>query len=204
MATLTALAAVQPPHAQNAAGPASATQYSTRAANQAPTQAPASSSAQSQTAPQPSPQTPSHQLHFIIVNFDYDFSKTPPCSPRKPKRPCVAQFAIYETTAGTLEKLRIFLFYVPLPAKRNGSVPITFQSPKQIDFVLGWHKLSVGALEDTGKGSHLKLCDSCATWIKVQVGPSPTPSTPAPGASIMPPETPPPASPPSASPTPGP
>ena len=75
--------------------------------------------------------------HCITVQFEYDFSKTPPCVGSKPKHPCVAQFAIYETTAGTKKKSRVFLFYVPLPVKQSGAVQVTGESPKQIDFVLG-------------------------------------------------------------------
>jgi hypothetical protein len=162
-----------------------------------PTQA--SSSAQStapssgQNAPQQTP--PADAWHCITVQFQYDFSKTPPCAGSKPKHPCVAQFAIYETTAGTNKKHRIFLFYVPLPAKPSGVVQVTGESPKQIDFVLGAHKLSVGALDDTGKDSHMKFCDSCATWINVQAGPTPAPSTPAPGTSDAPPGSSPPSPP---------
>ena len=147
-----------------------------------------------QNAPQQTP--PTDAWHCITVSFEYDFSKTPPCAGSKPKHPCVAQFAIYETTAGTNKKNRVFLFYVPLPVKQSGAVQVTGESPKQIDFVLGWHKLGVGALDETGKDSHMKFCDSCATWIDVEAGPTPTPSAPAPGSSTTPPATPPPATPP--------
>jgi len=147
-----------------------------------------------QNAPQQTP--PTDAWHCITVQFEYDFSKTPPCTGSKPKHPCVAQFAIYETTAGTNKKNRVFLFYVPLPVKQSGTVQVTGESPKQIDFVLGWHKLGVGALDETGKDSHMKFCDSCATWIDVEAGPTPTPSAPAPGSSTTPPATPPPATPP--------
>lgn len=160
---------------------------------------PSSSASSVQTSPQSSGQTPQqfapqqaalpHALHYITVSFDFDFSKTPPCAPVKPNHPCVAQFAVYETTAGTGKKHRIFLFSVPLPAKQTGVVPITFQSPQQIDFVLGWHKLGVGALDNIGNESYMNFCDSCATWINVQQGPSPTPSTSAPGSSTAPPAT---------------
>lgn len=143
---------------------------------------------------QPSP----HARHHISVTFDWDFDKTPPCSPTKPTHPCVDRFAMYETTAGTSKQHRIFLFYVPLPEKQTGFVPIEFQGPKQFDFVLGWHKLSVVTLDDIGNESEMMSCDSCATWVYIQTGPTLTPSKPVPGTSSAPPPEPPPTSAPSA------
>ncbi|HXX43325.1 MAG TPA: hypothetical protein VEJ38_01255 [Candidatus Acidoferrales bacterium] len=125
--------------------------------------------------------------HCVSVKFNYDFTKTPPCTGSKPKHPCVAQFAIYDTSSGTKKKNRILLFNVPLPPAPSGVMPISGQSPNQRDFALGWHKLGVGALDDTGKDSHMKLCDSCATWIEIQAGPTSTPSAPASGTSTTPP-----------------
>jgi len=159
-----------------------------------PSAAPQSSALPSDTATgQPSTTTPppSDAWHCVTVKFAYDFTKTPPCTGSKPKHPCVAQFAIYDTTAGTGRSHRTFLFDVALPAAPSGVVPISGQSPKQIDFALGWHKLGVGALDDTGKDSHMKFCDSCATWVDIEAGPSSTPSAPAPGTSDAPPGTPP-------------
>jgi len=163
-----------------------------------PTQAsPASpTSAQSTTAPgqsNASQQTPPGTAwHCISVKFNYDFSATPPCKGSKPKHPCVAQFAIYNTTAGPKKKDRVFLFDVSLPANPVGVMPIAGESPQQLSFPLGWNKLGVGALDETGKDSHMRLCDSCATWIYVQAGPTSTPSVSAPGTSTQPPATPPP------------
>jgi hypothetical protein len=129
-------------------------------------------------------------LHYITVTFDYDFTKTPACAAKNPANPCVSQFAIFETTAGEGKGQPIFLFNVPLPPKPKGVVNgITQQSPAQIDFVLGWHRLGVAALVLNGRKSTLRFCDSCATWINVQTGPSLTPSTPAPGSSTTPPAT---------------
>ncbi len=147
-----------------------------------PPAVPASQSSSSQTPP-------TEAWHCVSVQFQYDFGKTPPCAGTNPKHPCVAQFAIYDTSNGTGKRHRTFLFNVPLPAKTSGVEPVSGQSPKQIDFMLGWHKLGVGALDDTGKDSHMKFCDSCATWIDVQASSSTTPSTPVPGTSDAPPGT---------------
>jgi len=137
-----------------------------------------------------SAQTPgANAWHCINVKFNYDFSATPPCKGSKPKHPCVAQFAIYNTTTGTKKKDRVFLFDVSLPANPVGVMPIAGESPQQLNFPLGWNKLGVGALDETGKDSHMRLCDSCATWIYVQAGPTSTPSTPVSGSSLTPPST---------------
>ena len=167
--------------------PASPTSAKTSA--QTPSQAPSSS-------PQPCGQPPLAQpptsaWHCITVNFNYNFSTTPACSANNSVHPCTAQFAIYETTAGTGATTRIFLFNVPLPAKQSGVVSVTMQSPRQINWGLGWHKLGVAALDPVGGQSNLRFCNSCATWVCVQVGPTPIPSVPAPGTSTMPPATPP-------------
>jgi len=157
-----------------------------------------SAPAPSQTSCQPpvnSPQAPD-AWHCVTVKFDYDFNKTPPCSAARPVHPCVGQFAIYETTATTNRASKnnqpIFLFNAPLPRKRKGIVTgITRQSPAPIDLVLGWHKLCVAAVDPSGRESTLRWCQSCGTWICVQVGPTTTPSVPAPGTSTMPSATPP-------------
>jgi len=180
------------------------------AAQQPPSQAGASptsaqSAAQAQSTSQelpcdaspPAPQQtpPTDAWHCITVTFDYDFTKTPACPGKNPATPCVSEFAIFETTAGERKDQRIPLFKVPVPPNSKGVVKgIAQQSPYQRDFVLGWHRLGVAALVLNGRKSTLKFCDSCATWIYVRVGPTTTPSVPAPGNSTTPPATPPPAS----------
>jgi hypothetical protein len=151
----------------------------------------ASQSSNSQSSPPPD------ALHFITVTFDYDFSLTRPCSTstKHPVHPCASQFSVFEVTNGTSKKHRVFLFNVPLPAKPQGIVKgIRQQSPNQIDLVLGWHKLGVAAIDTDGWESTLNFCASCATWINVQAGPTPTPSVPAPGSSVTPPGVTPPSS----------
>jgi len=155
-----------------------------------PSEAPLASAIPAATSGQSNTSQPTGAAwHCVSVKFNYDFSQTPRCVGSKPKHPCVAQFAIYDTTTGTKKKARTFLFDDSLPAKTEGIVPITGESPKQINFALGWHKLGVGALDETGKDSHMRLCDSCATWIYVQAGPTSTPSTPVSGSSLTPPST---------------
>jgi len=158
-----------------------------------PAAPPASPPSSTQSAAQSPDQAPPQRAsHYITVTFDYDFSKTPPCAAKNPANPCVSEFAIFETTAGERKEQRIPLFNVPVPPNSKGVVKgITQQSPKQYDFVLGWHRLGVAALVLNGRKSSLKFCDSCATWIYVQAGPTTTPSVPAPGNSTTPPPTPP-------------
>ena len=158
-----------------------------------PAAPPASPPSSTQSAAQSPDQAPPQRAsHYITVTFDYDFSKTPPCAAKNPANPCVLEFAIFETTAGERKEQRIPLFNVPVPPNSKGVVKgITQQSPKQYDFVLGWHRLGVAALVLNGRKSSLKFCDSCATWIYVQAGPTTTPSVPAPGNSTTPPPTPP-------------
>jgi hypothetical protein len=170
--------------------PASAT--SSQTSTPMPCPAPPSSAQSSAQPPQQTP--PSDAWHCVTVTFDYDFSKTPPCPTTKPVHPCADHFSIFETTAGLGKDERIPLFEVPLPPKPKRVVTrITQQSPKQIDFELGWHKLCVAALDVNGRKSTLRFCDSCGTWIWVQAGPTPTPSTPTQCSSTSPPATPPPA-----------
>lgn len=164
--------------------------------SQTSTPTPPTSSQTSAQSPQQTvqQQTTPDAWHFVTVTFNYDFSKTPPCSTTKPVHPCADHFSIFETTAGLGKDKRIPLFDVPLPAKASGAVKgITQQSPKRYDFVLGWHKLCVAALDVNGRKSTLRFCDSCGTWIYVQAGPTPTPSVPAKCSSTSPPATPPPA-----------
>ena len=167
--------------------------------------APPQGTSSQQTTPSSDTQSsPPDALHFITVTFDYDFTKTPPCSTKKPVHPCADHFSIFETTNGTKKKYRVPLFDVPLPAKPQGKKTVTQKSPQQIDLVLGWHKLSVAAVDPVNGDSTLYFCDSCATWIWVQVGPTPTPSTPVPGSSTMPPGVTPPSSTPNSTPAPAP
>lgn len=167
------------------------TTQGTTATQPAPPQA--TSSQQSTQSSDSQSSQPPFALHFITVTFDYDFAKTPPCSKKKPVHPCVDHFSIFETTAGTKKKYRVPLFDVPLPSQPQGKKTVSQQSPQQINFVLGWHKLGVAAVDPLNGESTLHFCMSCATWIWVQVGPTPTPSIPAPGSSVMPPDVTPPA-----------
>jgi len=213
-AALLFLAAAQPVRAQNATSPAASGQASSLAHAPAPPAAPTSATI---PAPAPSqaptnsasapPQSPCQQLlpapspqapdawHCITVTFAYDFKKTPPCAGAKPVHPCVAQFGIYETTAGMNKTNAVPLFNVALPPNPKGVVAaITQQSPKPIDLALGWHRLCVAALDNIGASSMRLWCPTCGTWIYVQSGPTPSPSTSVPCNSPTPPATPPPAS----------
>ena len=222
-AALLFLAAAQPVRAQDATSPAPSREASSLAHSPAPPAAPTSaiipapapSQAPTNSASAP-PQSPCQQLlpapspqasdawHCITVTFAYDFTKTPPCAAVKPVHPCVAQFGIYETTAGMNKTNALPLFNVPLPPNPKGVVTgITLQSPKPIDLALGWHRLCVAALDTSGLNSLRRSCPTCGTWIYVQSGPTPTPSISVPCNSSTPPATSPPASPPATPPPPG-
>jgi hypothetical protein len=222
-AALLFLAAAQPVRAQNATSPAASGEASALAhaptppaaptsatiPAPAPSQAPMNSASApllsqcQQLLPAASPQAPG-AWHCITVTFDYDFKKTRPCAAAKPVHPCVAQFGIYETTAGMNKTNALPLFNVPLPPNPKGVVTgITQQSAKPIDLALGWHRLCVAALDNSGTSSALRWCQTCGTWIYVQSGPTPSPSTSVQCNSPTPPATPPPASPPTPAPPPG-
>jgi hypothetical protein len=222
-AALLFLAAAQPVRAQNATSPAASGEPSSLAhaaappaaptsaiiPAPAPSQAPTNSASAppqapcQQLLPAPSPQAPD-AWHCITVTFAYDFKQTPPCAAAKPVHPCVAQFGIYETTAGMNKTNAVPLFNVALPPNPKGVVTgITQQSPKPMDLALGWHRLCVAALDNRGTSSTLQWCQTCGTWIYVQSGPTPSPSTSVPCNSSTPPATPPPASPPASPSSPG-
>jgi len=108
------------------------------------------------------PPTESHSVHFVTVKFDYDFSKTPPCS-AKVTKDCVQQFVAYDISAGV--KHRRKLFEIPLPADtKNQATPIAATSPQKLDFESGKHLIAVVAQEPNGVESKHR---ACTTWIDI-------------------------------------
>jgi hypothetical protein len=99
--------------------------------------------------------------HSITVKFDYDFTKTPACSPTVTKK-CVKQFNIYDTSAGY--KKRTKLFSIPAPAGETKSVQgITGTSPRLV-FESGKHRIAAAAETAEGVESNLRLS---VTWAEV-------------------------------------
>jgi len=106
------------------------------------------------TAATPTPAPPAN--HSITVNFDYDFGKTPACSPSITAK-CVQQFNVYDISGGPVLN-RIKLFSVPVPANASGKVRgITGTSP-QLSFETGTHFLAVTAQPPTGNESNPVVC----------------------------------------------
>src|SRR5580698_2310049 len=69
-------------------------------------------------------------IHKITVKFDYDFTRIPACDPPKVKEKCIAQFNIYDISAGIKSRTR--LFSMPAPAgetKRVSGITAT-SSPR--------------------------------------------------------------------------
>jgi hypothetical protein len=98
----------------------------------------------------PPPSAPTHSAHSVVVTFDYDFGRTPACTPKIQKH-CTAQFVVYDISAGVPRRSR--LFTIPLPDGAKGMVHgVTATSPK-LDFESGQHQLAVTAQEPDGTES---------------------------------------------------
>jgi len=96
------------------------------------------------------PPSPAHSAHSVVVAFDYDFGRTPACTP-KIQEHCTAQFVVYDISAGFPRRAKLFTITVPDGAK--GVVHgITATSPK-LDFESGKHQLAVTAQEPNGTES---------------------------------------------------
>jgi hypothetical protein len=111
--------------------------------------APQSPSSQPQ-ASQPSIASAPPNSHIITVNFDYDFTKVPGCSPKIVAKNCIKQFDFYDISGG-----RYKLFVIPAPVGATGVVKgITGQSPRRV-FEPGPHIISVTAEGASGEQSEV-------------------------------------------------
>src|SRR5271163_2153951 len=80
--------------------------------------------------------------HKVTLTFHYDFHATPPCT-EKVRRGCVAQFIVYDLSAGY--KHRTKLFTIPVgTVKGTGIQEITGTSPL-ILFETGKHLIGMSA-----------------------------------------------------------
>lgn len=112
-------------------------------------QAPQSPSSPTQGA-QPSNSSSPPNSHIVRVNFDYDFTKVPACSPNVAAKNCIKRFDVYDISGG-LHKL----FSIPAPAGATGVVKgITGQSPRRV-FEPGTHIIAVTAESATGGESEV-------------------------------------------------
>jgi len=115
-----------------------------------------SRSTAAQSPPQDPPPVPS--IHSITVEFNYDFSHTPACSPAIMKK-CVEHFNIYDISSGKTK-----LFDLPAPPKAKGLVQgLTGQSPR-LTFESGRHLLGVSAVQPDGTESDPLLC---TLWVVI-------------------------------------
>ena len=107
------------------------------------------------------PRAGSHP-HKITVTFDYDFTKTPSCAPPKVKDKCVAQFNIYDISAGVNSRSK--LFSMPPPVGETKRVTgITATSPERT-FESGRHLIGVATQEPDGTESDPR---GCTIWVDI-------------------------------------
>lgn len=119
---------------------------------------------------QPRPALPAG-MHIVTVTFNYDFSRTPSCTPKPAKR-CVQQFNVYDVSSGG--KRRTKLFSIPAAPDETKLVNgITGKSP-QMALEPGKHQLAVTAQMATGSESAV---DASTTWVEIPA-PQTKPATP--------------------------
>jgi hypothetical protein len=131
---------------------------------QQPTQAQQPSQPQAPSQQQSQGQTPpTSGMHSITVKITYDFRLTPACS-QKVRKKCVAQFNLYDLSAGY--KHRTKLFSVPVGnVSERGVQELTGTSPLLL-FESGRHLIGVAA-----QGPEPEKLESnpkaCTTWVEI-------------------------------------
>jgi hypothetical protein len=131
----------------------------------------AGASTQQQTtsaqSPAPLKNDPANE-HTIVITFDYDFQKNPPCAEKPALKTCIKQFVVYDVSG---QRLR--LFSIPVPDGAHGLVKgIEGQSPRLV-FLPGTHLIAVTA-------QHADAAESDAAKVTVEVkSKSVDPSSPA-------------------------
>jgi hypothetical protein len=133
------------------------------------TTAGASSTApQSSGAPQgTNPPAAGSAMHSITVQFDYDFTKTPPCS-AKVTTACVKTFDVYDISGDK----PYLLFSIPVPPNAQGAMKgITATSPRML-FAVGKHRIGVSAQMPNGAKSPPR---DCKVVIEIKADNPPTP-----------------------------
>jgi hypothetical protein len=109
------------------------------------------------------PAQSSQQTHTITVKFDYDFTKMPACAPPpKVNEKCVAQFNVYDISAGPQRRTK--LFSIPAPVGETKQVAgITATSPAR-RFESGKHLISVAMQMPDGTESDAQ---ACTIWVEI-------------------------------------
>lgn len=98
-------------------------------------------------------------VHRVSVQFDYDFTKNPPCGDKAGVKNCVKQFDVYDVSGE-----RFKLFSIPVPSGAKGLMKgISGQSPART-FLPGTHYLAVTAENAEGVES-----DSNVAKIRVEI-----------------------------------
>ena len=98
------------------------------------------------------------QTHSVAVTFNYDFTKTPPCSAKATAKTCVKQFDVYDISGQ-----RFKLFSIPAPAGATGVAKgITGQSPNRV-FEPGTHIIAVTA--ENGNGTESEVTGAETTVV---------------------------------------
>ena len=99
--------------------------------------------------------------HTITVTFNYDFSKTPSCSPTVTKS-CVQQFNVYDLSAGFESRTKIF----SIPVEPGQTKPVNGIKGKSplTSFEPGRHKIGVTAQMAGGPESPV---EASTTWVAI-------------------------------------
>jgi hypothetical protein len=100
--------------------------------------------------------------HTVKVTFDYNYALTPACSDKVTAK-CVKQFTVYDISAGTDKRTK--LFTIPVDPGAKGFVKgITATSPLLL-FEPGKHLISVVAETPSNLASDL---NACTAWIQIE------------------------------------
>jgi hypothetical protein len=105
---------------------------------------------------------PDGAKHTVKVTFDYNFTVTPACSERV-KDKCVKQFVVYDISAGTDKRTK--LFTIPVDPSAKGSVKGITGTSSLLLFEPGKHLISVVAETPSNLASDL---NACTTWIQIE------------------------------------
>jgi hypothetical protein len=134
----------------------------TESSAQAPAVSQAPSSVQSSRA------SPGPVWHTISVTFDYDFDRTPACTPKIQHR-CVKQFIIYDISSGLNHPYPIGT--VALPDGPYGQKKGIFGKTDPRVFESGKHLIAVTAQEAEPQPNPLESntagCTSCTTLVNI-------------------------------------
>jgi len=99
--------------------------------------------------------------HTFTVKFTYDFRAMPACS-EKVRKNCVAQFNLYDLSAGY--KSRTKLFYIPVGTVTEASVKEYTATSPLILFESGRHLIGMAAQTAENVESDPR---ACKTWFEI-------------------------------------